>query len=112
MCRSGANFMRLLEVVAVIAALGITPGYAGDYPPACRDFTSFPKGDLAQPAKPPCLAYLSNQETLDMCQPMMDLYQQQVRSYLECLKAENDSMIAEFNAAAARFNCAQRGHVC
>jgi hypothetical protein len=73
------------------------------YPPACRDFTSFPRGDLAQPARPPCLDYLVDRISIEVCQPLMDLYQIEVRSYIECLKSENCAIIDRFNAAARQF---------
>ena len=104
--------MRTLGIVALGAALAATPSYAGDYPFACRDFTSFPRGDLAQPTRPPCLDYLFDRETIETCQPLMDLYQVQVRAYLECLKSENNAIIDTFNAAAKQFNCAQNRMAC
>src|SRR6185437_2803067 len=101
---SGDQKMRFMGIVALCAALAAAPSLAGDYPQACRDFTSFPRGDLAQPERPPCLDYLFNRVAIETCQPMMDIYQAQVRSYIECLKSENDSIIQTFNAAAKQFN--------
>ena len=98
--------MRLAAIALLIAAI-MTPCVAGDYPLACRDFTSFPRGDLAQPVRPPCLDYLVDRATIEMCQPLMDLYQIEVSSYIECLKSENSAIIDRFNAAARQFNCAQ-----
>jgi hypothetical protein len=40
---------------------------------------------------------LFNRVAIETCQPMMDLYQAQVRSYIECLKGENSSIIETFN---------------
>jgi hypothetical protein len=96
--------MRILIVAALVIA---SPCAAGDYPAACRDFTSFPRGDLSQPERPPCLNYLFDRASIEMCQPLMDLYQLQVRTYVECLKSENGAIIDKFNAAAKQFNCAQ-----
>jgi hypothetical protein len=104
--------MRNLGIVALGAALFSAPSYAGDYPAACRDFTSFPRGDLARPERPPCLNYLFGRVAIETCQPMMDLYQAQVRSYIECLKSENDSIIETFNSPAKQFNCAQNKNAC
>jgi len=59
-----------------------------------------PRGDLARPERPPCLNYLVDRVSIEMCKPMMDLYQLQVRSYLEYLKSENSAVIDTFNAAA------------
>jgi hypothetical protein len=100
-----------LDAALLIIAI-TTPCAAGDYPAACRDFTSFPRGDLAQPERPPCLNYLFNRVAIETCRPMMDLYQAQVRSYIECLKGENSSIIETFNAAAQQFNCAQNRNAC
>jgi hypothetical protein len=66
--------MKLITPVLLIIAIA-TPCAAGDYPAACHDFTSFPRGDLAQPERPPCLNYLFNRVAIETCQPMMDLYQ-------------------------------------
>ena len=91
--------MKLATLALLILAI-TPPCAAGDYPAACRDFTSFSRGDLAQPERPPCLNYLFNRVAIETCQPMMDLYQAQVRSYIECLKGENSAIIETFNAAA------------
>jgi hypothetical protein len=98
--------------MALGLALSVTASHAGDYPLACRAFTSIPRGDLAQPARPPCLDYLIDRASIEMCQPLMDLYQMEVRSYVECLKSENSAIIDTFNAAARQFNCAQNRIAC
>jgi hypothetical protein len=108
----GCHLMRNLGIVALGAALAAGPGHAGDYPPACRSFTSFSRGDLGQPARPPCLDYLVDRATIEMCQPFMELYQLEVPSYIECLKSENNSIVETFNAAAKQFNCAQNKTAC
>jgi hypothetical protein len=56
--------MKLITPVLLIIAIA-TPCAAGDYPAACHDFTSFPRGDLAQPERPPCLNYLFNRVAID-----------------------------------------------
>jgi hypothetical protein len=109
--RPGGGSMRILGMTLVLA-LGVTASHAGDYPLACRAFTSFPRGDLAQPARPPCLDYLVDRASIEMCQPLMNLYQMEARSYVDCLKGENSSIIDTFNAAAKQFNCAQNRIAC
>lgn len=99
-------------IVALCATFAFRPSHAGDYPSACRDFTSFPRGDLAQPARPPCLDYLVDRASIEMCQPLMDHYQFEVLAYIECLKSENSAIIDKFNAAAKQFNCAQTRAAC
>jgi hypothetical protein len=102
--------MKLIAPALLILAI-TTPCAAGDYPAVCRDFTGFSRGDLTQP-EPPCLNYLFNRVAIETCQPMMDLYLVQVRSYIECLKGEHDSIIETLNAAAKQFNCAQNRMAC
>ncbi len=103
--------MKLAGIALLIVAI-TSPCAAGDYPAACRDFTSSPRGALAQPERPPCLDYLFDRVAIETCQPLMDLYQVEVRAYLECLKSENNAIVETFNAAARRFNCAQNRAVC
>lgn len=105
----------MTQTVIVIAGLltcAITTCWAADYPPACKGFAEFLRGDLQQPVRPACVDALYSKVDIEFCQPQMDLYKQTVRRYVKCLKAENDSIIATFNAAASRFNCAQRGVTC
>jgi hypothetical protein len=105
------KIVTLLLIAAVFASAAV-PSHAGDYPFACRDFAGFARGDLQQPARPPCLDNLFDRGAIEMCQPLMDIYQLQVRSYVECLKSENSAIIDTFNAAAKQFNCAQNRMAC
>ena len=101
-----------IPAIAALLALVSAASQAGEYPSACRGFTSFPRGDLVQPARPPCLDYLVDRVSIEICQPLMDLYQIEVRAYVDCLKSENSAIIDRFNDAAKKFNCAQNGRLC
>ena len=57
-----------IPAIAALLALVSAASQAGDYPPACRDFTSFPRGDFAQPVRPPCLDYLVDRVSIETCQ--------------------------------------------
>jgi len=113
--------MRILGIVALGAAAIWLPtlcfvangtANAAEYPSACRGFADFLHGSLEQPPRPACVDSLIDRASVEMCRPLMDLYQTQIRQYEECLKAENDSIIDTYNTAVRRFNCAVQGIAC
>lgn len=85
---------------------------AAEYPPACRGFADFLHGSLEQPVRPACIDALVDRASVEMCRPLMDLYQHQVRQYVDCLKAENDLIVSTYNTDVGRFNCSVQGIAC